>query len=74
MKKLAECKERFKDLHMNCLQERAFEKSAFDSTEKARFETFCETLKFIFGDQFTKVEPVWAQESLNEFYSHQKLD
>ncbi len=69
MKNLAECKEYFKDLHMDCLQENAFEKSGYESTEKARFETFCETLKFIFGEQFTRIEPTWAQESLNEFYS-----
>lgn len=71
MKNIAECKEFFKDLHMDCLSENAFEKSAFDSTEKAKYEMFCETLKFVYGQEFERVRPLWTQESLNEFYSHQ---
>lgn len=69
MKNLSECKEYFKDLYIDCLEEKAFEKSKFESTEKARFEMFCETLEFIFGEQFAKIKPTWMQESLNEFYS-----
>lgn len=68
MKTCCECKEFFKDLYQDCLQGKGFEKSIFDSTEKARLETFCETLEFIFGEQFTKVKTIWAQEALNEFY------
>lgn len=71
MKNIAECKELFKDLHMNCLAENAFEKNVFDSVEKARYEMFCETLKFIYEEEFEKVIPSWTQESLNQFYSQQ---
>jgi len=69
MKSLTDCKEYFRDLYMDCLEEKAFGKSQFDITEKAKFETFCETLKFIYGEQFTRIEPTWTQESLDEFYS-----
>ena len=69
MKNLTECKEFFKDLYKDCLQWKGFEKSSFDSTERARLETFCEALGFIFGEQFTKVKQIWAQEALNEFYN-----
>lgn len=70
MKKINDCKEYFKDVFMNCLEEDAFEKSQFESTEKARFEMFCETLKFVYGEEFEKVRLAWTQEALNEFYSH----
>lgn len=69
MKTLNECKEYFKDLYMDCLEENAFEKSTFESTERARFEMFCDTLKFIYGENFKTVQPIWAQDALNEFYS-----
>lgn len=52
MKNLSECKEYYKDLYMDCLENDSFEKSIFESTEKARYETFCETLKFIYGEDF----------------------
>lgn len=71
MKNLGECKEYFKDLHMSCLEEDALEESVFESTEKARYEMFCETLEFIFGEEFIQIMPTWTQESLNEFYSRQ---
>lgn len=70
MKNLNECKEYFKDLYMNCLSDDAFDKSIFESTELARYEMFCETLKFIFGEEFKQIEPHWANEALNEFYSN----
>lgn len=65
MKKIAECKEFFKDLYMNCLMENAFEKNVFDSTEKARYEMFCETMKFVYGEEFERIKPTWIQELLN---------
>ena len=46
MKKLEECKEYYKDLYFNCLESNAFDKNIFDSTDLARYEMFCETLKF----------------------------
>lgn len=73
MKKLTECREYFKDLLTDCLCEDALEKSIFDSTEKARYETFCETLKFVYGQEFELIEPIWVQETLNEFYSKKKI-
>lgn len=69
MKKLNECKEYFKDLHMTCLEENAFEKNIYESTSLARYEMFCETMKFIFGEEFNQISMQWTQESLNEFYS-----
>lgn len=69
MKNLHDCKEFFKDLHMNCLSESAFDKDIFTSTERARYEMFCETLKFIFGEKFEEIELYWVNESLNEYYS-----
>lgn len=69
LRKMAECKNYFQDLFMDCLREDAFERSIFDSPEKAMFEMHCNTLKFIYGDEFERVKPVWSQEALNEFYS-----
>lgn len=70
MKKINDCKEYFKDVFANCIAEDALGKSIFDSTEKAQFEMFCEILKFVYGEEFEKVKPIWTQETLNEFYSH----
>lgn len=70
MKKLSECKEYFKDLYMDCLSVKAFEKSIFECTELARYEMHCETLKFIYGEEFEQVEPHWISEALKEFYSN----
>ena len=56
MKNLSECKEYYKDLYMDCLENDSFEKSIFESTEKARYETFCETLKFIYGADFENIK------------------
>ena len=52
MKQLSDCKEYFNDLLFNCLDNEAFEKSIFDSTEKAQFEMLCNTLKFVYGSAF----------------------
>lgn len=70
MKKINDCKEYFKCIFTNCLAEDALGKSIFDSTKKAQFEMFCETLKFVYDEEFEKVKPIWTQETLNEFYSH----
>lgn len=73
MRKLEECKEYFKDLHMDCLQEDAFNaRSIFESTELARYRMFCETLEFIYGAEFKNISLKWMNESLNEFYSSKK--
>lgn len=69
MKNLSECKEYYKDLYMDCLKNDSFEKSIFESTEKARFETFCETLKFIYGADFENIMSNWSNDALKEFYS-----
>lgn len=69
MKKVTECKEYFKDVLTNCLNEDALEKSIFDSPEKAMFETLCNTLKFVYGEEFEYLKPTWMQETLNECYS-----
>lgn len=73
MKKINDCKECFKDVFMNCLEEDAVEKSIFESTEKAQIEMLCETLKFVYGEKFENVRLVWTQEALNEFYSHKTV-
>lgn len=70
MKSLNECKEYFKDLYMNCLSDDAFDKSIFENTELARYEMFCETLTFIFGEEFKEAKPHWASEAIKEFYSN----
>lgn len=36
MKNLSECKEYYKDLYMNCLENDSFEKSIFESIERMR--------------------------------------
>jgi len=69
MKNLSECKEYYKDLYMNCLENDSFEKSIFESTEKARYETFCETLKFIYDEDFKNIMPNWSSDASKEFYS-----
>nr|DAV18996.1 MAG TPA: hypothetical protein [Bacteriophage sp.] len=68
MKDLSECKEYYKDLYMDCLKNDSFEKSIFESTEKARYEAFCETLKFIYGADFANIMPNWANDAAKEFY------
>ena len=69
IKTLNECKEYFKKLYTDCLVESAFEQSIFDSTEKARYEMFCDTLNFIYGKKFEKMKPFWIQEASNEYFS-----
>lgn len=69
MRKLADCKNFFKDLCMDCLDVDATGKSIFDSVEKARYEMYCETLQFIYGQEFDAVRPYWAQDTLNEYYA-----
>lgn len=68
MKALYECKEYFEDLYMDCLEDHAFRKSVFESTDLAKFNTLCETLRFIYGADFEYIRPTWIQEALNEFY------
>ena len=68
MKALYECKEYFKDLYMDCLEDHAFDKKVFESTDLAKFNTLCETLRFIYGADFEYIRPTWTQEALNEFY------
>lgn len=68
MRKLSECKEFFKDLYFNCLDENGFERNPLECTERTQFETFCNTLNFIFGHEFENIRPIWTQESLNEYY------
>ena len=68
MKKLYECKEYFKDLYMDCMEDIALRKSIFESTDLAKFNTLCETLKFIYGADFDYIRPTWMQEALNKFY------
>ena len=69
MKSLSECKEYYKYLYMDCLENDSFEKSIFESTEKAKYETFCETLQFIYGADFKNIMPNWSNDALKEFYS-----
>ena len=45
MRKLSECKNYFKDLLFNCLDENGFDKRPFDCTERAQYETLVTTLK-----------------------------
>lgn len=68
MKELHECKEYFKDIYTDCLTENAFEKSIFESTERARYEMQFEVLEFIYGKDFKKVVNSWQQEALHEFF------
>lgn len=69
MKNLSECKEYYKDLYMDCLENDSFGKSIFESTEKARYDTFCEVLKFIYGSDFESIKLSWANDASKEFYS-----
>lgn len=69
MKKLEECKEFYKDLYFTCIASNAFGKNIFESTDLARYEMFCETLKFIYGDNFENFRPVWSNEAAEEFFS-----
>ena len=50
--------------HLNLPQD-----TGFESTEKARYETFCETLKFIYGEDFKNIMPNWSNDASKEFYS-----
>lgn len=70
MRKLSECKNFFNDLFFNCLNENGFNKSPLDCTERAQFETFCNTLHFIYGQEFENVKARWTQEALKELYSN----
>ena len=73
MKNLIECKEYYKDLYMDCLENNSFEKNIFESTEKSRYETFCETLRFIYGVDFENIMLNWANDAAKEFYSKKQL-
>lgn len=67
MRKITECKEYFMDILTDCLSENALGKSIFESPEKAMFETLCNTLKFVYGEDFEHLKPSWTQETLDEF-------
>lgn len=69
MKKLSEYKNFFQCTFFNCLDEKGFDKSPFDCTERAQYETLVTTLKFIYGAEFENIRPTWTQETLNEYYS-----
>lgn len=68
MKKIEECKEYYKHLYIDCLAYDGFTKSSYESMEKARFEMLCETLAFVYGSEFKKIERFWQREALKEFY------
>lgn len=70
MKQLSDCKEYFNDLLFNCLDAGACGKNIYDSAEKAQFEMFCNTLKFVYGTAFEAIRPTWTQEALNKYYSN----
>lgn len=69
MKNLHDCKEFFKDLYFNCLSVDAFSKSIFDCVELSRYEMHCDTLLFVFGDEFKEIKPNWISEASKEYYS-----
>lgn len=60
MKRLEECRAYFEDVFMDMLD---------DSEEEKRFEMFEETLIFIYGDEYKRIEPRWKQDALNKYYS-----
>lgn len=68
MKTLNDCKEYYKDLYMDCLDCGSFDESQQESTEKVRYTTLCDTLRFIYGAEFEKVVNGWNREALNEYY------
>ena len=68
MKKLNECKAYYQDNFVNMIAENSAEKSIYESTEKAIFETLHNTLRFIYGGEFEKLEALWKREALNEYY------
>lgn len=69
MRKLSECRNFFEDLFLDCLETDALGKSDLYCYEKNRYDTFCDTLRFIYGQEFEAVQPSWAQAALYEFYS-----
>lgn len=69
MRKLSECKNFFEDLFLDCMEADAMDKSIMDCYEKNRYDTFCDILRFIYGQEFEAVRPSWAQAALNKFYS-----
>lgn len=60
MKRLEECKAYFEDVFMDMLD---------DSEENKRFEMFEETLTFIYGDEYKRIEARWKQDVLNKYYT-----
>lgn len=69
MKKLNECKAYYQDAFLGMISENAAEKSIYESTEKAIFETLHNSFKFIYGAEFETIGATWRQEALNEYYS-----
>lgn len=63
MKKLEECRAYFEDVYMDMLDSRA------NSDEDKRFEMFEETLTFIYGDEYKRIEPHWKQDALIKYCS-----
>lgn len=68
MRKLEECKEYYKDLYKDCLQVEGFSKNTFECVELAQFEAHKNTLKFVYGSEFDKIERIWQREASKEFY------
>lgn len=69
MKEIKECNELYKDLYWDCLEEGAFDKRPCENSAIARYNMFCDTLRFIYGEkEFNRVEPTWSRDAGNEFY------
>ncbi len=62
MRKLEECKAYFQDVFMDYLQDQD------NKIEEARYRQIYNTLEWIYGEEFRKVETFWRHETLNEFY------
>lgn len=66
MKKLEECRAYFEDVYMDMLD--TLDTNAKSDEEKL-FNMFEETLAFIYGDEYKRIEPRWKQDALNKYYS-----
>lgn len=69
MKTLTECKEYYKDMYMDVLAVEGFEKSRFECAELAEYNAHRETLGFVYGAEFDRIERIWKREALNEYYT-----
>lgn len=67
---LHELKSNFKERYMACMEDRVLGINESEIYNKARFETFCETLSLVYGrDNFEKVEQEWARDIIKESYA-----